>query len=103
MLFHQDNAPAHKSAVALTAIHDCGFPLVENPPYSPDLAPSDYYLFPKMKKELSGQHFVTDNDVADAVEVYLEDQDSSFYEEGIRTLHHRWNKCVNLKGDYVEK
>ena len=41
VLFHQDNAPAHKSAVALAAIHDCVFQLVEHPPYSPDLAPSD--------------------------------------------------------------
>ena len=75
-----------------------------------------------MKKELSSQHFatdndvlpqtfchnnilpqiMTDNDVIDAVEVYFEDQDSSFYEEGIRKLHDRWNKCVNLQGDYVE-
>ena len=45
-LFHQDNAPAHKSTVALAAIHDCGFQLVEHPPCSPDLAPSDYY-FPR--------------------------------------------------------
>ena len=50
-----------------------------------------------MKKELNGQHFATDNDVIDAVEMYSEDQDSSFYEEGIRKLHDRWNKCVNLQ------
>ena len=50
VLFHQDNAPAHKSLVAMPAIRDCGFELVDHPPYSPDLAPSDYYLFPIMKK-----------------------------------------------------
>ena len=49
VLFHQDNAPAHKSAEALAAIHDCGFQLVEHLRYSQDLAPSDYYLFPKLK------------------------------------------------------
>ena len=75
-------ASAHKSAVALATIHDCSFQLVEHPPYTPGLAPLDYYLFPKMKKELSGQYFTTDNDVIDAVEAYLEDQDSSFYERG---------------------
>ena len=67
MLFHQDNASAHKSAVALAAIHDCGFQLVEHPPYSPDLAPSDYSLFPKLKSYLSGNNFATNDDVIIAV------------------------------------
>ena len=69
VLFHQDNEPAHKSAMALAAIHDCNFQLVEHPPFSLDLAPSDYYLFPKMKKKLSIPHFIPHNDVLDAIEV----------------------------------
>ena len=43
--FHQDNAPVHKSAIAISAIYHCGFELMEHPPYSPDLAPSDFHLF----------------------------------------------------------
>ena len=54
VLFHQDNAPAHKSVVAMAAVHDCGFELVDHPPYSPDLAPSDYFLFLNVKKHLAG-------------------------------------------------
>ena len=49
VLFHQDNA-AHKSVVAITDMHDCGFELVDNRPCSPDLAPSDYFLYPNIKK-----------------------------------------------------
>ena len=45
-----DNAPAHKSVVAMAAVRDCSFELVDHPPYSPDLAPSDYFLFPNMEK-----------------------------------------------------
>ena len=52
VLFHQDNAPAHKPVVAMAAVHDCGFELVDHPPYSPDLAPSGYFPFPNMKKTL---------------------------------------------------
>ena len=51
-LLHQDNAPAHKSLVAMSAVHDCGFELIDHPPYSPDLAPSDYFLFPYLKNIL---------------------------------------------------
>ena len=43
------SALQHTSKVAMAAIQICGFQLVEDPPYSPDLAPSDYYLFPEMK------------------------------------------------------
>ena len=103
VLFHQDNAPAHKSTVAMAAINECGFELLEHPPYSPDLAPSDYYLFPKLKKELCGRHFDTDDDVIGAVNQFLEDQSPDFYKAGISMLYNRWTKCVDLQGDYVEK
>ena len=46
VLFHQDNAPAHKSVVAMAALCDCGFELVDHPPYSPDLAPSNHFCPP---------------------------------------------------------
>ena len=61
VLFHQDNAPAHRSTLAMAAIQNCGFQLVNDPPYSPVLAPSVHYLFPKMKKELGGHHFARDD------------------------------------------
>ncbi|CAH2086943.1 unnamed protein product [Euphydryas editha] len=55
LLLH-DNAPVHKSRVALAALLKVGFDILNQPPYSPDLAPSDYYLFPKIKKELRGEY-----------------------------------------------
>ena len=49
--FHQDNAPAQKSVVAMAAVCDCGLEQVDHPPYySLDLAPSDNFLFPNIKK-----------------------------------------------------
>lgn len=53
VLFHHDNAPAHWSAFAMAIIQQAGIELVDHPPYSPDLAPSDFYLFPKFKEYLS--------------------------------------------------
>eukprot|EP00106_Octopus_bimaculoides_P014641 XP_014782083.1 PREDICTED: thymidylate synthase-like [Octopus bimaculoides] len=46
VLFHEDNAPAQKSLVSMAGVHHCDFELADHPPYTPDLAPSDYYLFP---------------------------------------------------------
>ena len=63
----------------LAAILKGGFQLVEHPPYSPDLAPSDYYMFTKMKKELSGHHFATDDDDMNDVDNFLRAQNGAFY------------------------
>ena len=103
VMFHQDNAPAHTSGIAMQTIKDCGFELLDHPPYSPDLAPSDFYLFPKMKNELRGKHFSDNDDVIDAVNDFLGGQSKSFYKEGIMKLQERWSKCVSMKGSYVEK
>jgi len=50
IIFHQDNAPVHKGVVAMGKLRDLGYELLGHPPYSPDLAPSDFHLFPKLKK-----------------------------------------------------
>lgn len=103
VLFHQDNAPAHKAAVAMAAIQETGFELLEHPPYSPDLAPSDFYLFPRLKEHLRGKKFDDDSEVMTAVEAFLEGQDKEFFSKGIMGLQKRWTKCIDLLGDYVEK
>uniref|UniRef100_A0A5S6Q2P9 Mos1 transposase HTH domain-containing protein n=1 Tax=Trichuris muris TaxID=70415 RepID=A0A5S6Q2P9_TRIMR len=56
LLLH-DNAPAHRSKVSLAAIQECGFGQTNHPPYSPDLAPSDYFLFGNPKQHLRGTNF----------------------------------------------
>ena len=47
IIFHQDNAPAHKSVLAMGKLRDLHYELLEHPPCSPDFTPSDFYLFPK--------------------------------------------------------
>ena len=54
VLLLQDNAPAYTSQVVMTATIECGFEILPHPPYSPDMAPSDFYLFPKLKSHLRG-------------------------------------------------
>ncbi|GBP65691.1 Histone-lysine N-methyltransferase SETMAR [Eumeta japonica] len=59
--FLQDNASDHTARVSRQALKDTGFSEIDHPPYSPDLAPSDYFLFSNLKKELRGRRFVDDN------------------------------------------
>jgi len=56
LLLH-DNAPAHTSAVATSAAAECGDELLQHPLYSPDLAASDFYLFPLLKEHFIGTFF----------------------------------------------
>ncbi|UYV75024.1 hypothetical protein LAZ67_12002131 [Cordylochernes scorpioides] len=103
IVYHQDNAPSHRSLQAMAAIYDSGFELLPHAPYSPDLALSDFHLFPHLKKTLSGIHFRSAEEVIDAVTSFFESLETSFFLEGIKALEHRWKKCIDLKGDYVEE
>ncbi|XP_045457302.1 histone-lysine N-methyltransferase SETMAR-like [Melitaea cinxia] len=102
LLLHE-NAPVHKSHVALAALLKVGFDILNHSPHSPDLVPSDYYLFPKMKKELRGKKFTTDDEVKEAVSGFFEDKDKTFFNEGINKLIERSEKCVRLAGEYIDK
>ena len=54
VLLLNDNVPAYMSQVAMTAATECGFEILPHPPYSPDMAHSDFHLFPKLKSNLHG-------------------------------------------------
>ena len=103
IIFHQDNALAHKSVLAMGKLRDLHYELLEHPPYSPDLATSDFSLFPKLKLFLAGQRFSSNQEAIATVERYFADLTKNHYRDGIMALEHRWNKCISLKGDYIEK
>ncbi|CAN8024456.1 unnamed protein product [Ixodes persulcatus] len=50
-----------------------------------------------------GRTFESDDEVKSVVSDWLRHQSKDFYAEGIRKLVHRWEKCVTVLGDYVEK
>ncbi|GBM09085.1 hypothetical protein AVEN_62907-1 [Araneus ventricosus] len=60
---HHDNAPSHTSIVVQTWLAEKNILLLHQPPYSPDLAPSDFSLFPKIKMGLKGNRFDTVKDI----------------------------------------
>ena len=71
VLFHQDNAPCHKLIATMAKLHK----LLPHPPYSPDLAPSDYWLFVDLKRILQGKRFVSNEEVISETEAYFEAKD----------------------------
>lgn len=98
-----DNARPHSARETCNLIAQFGWNALPHPAYSPDLAPSDFHLFPKLKKDIAGSRFETDEELKNFVLTWLENLAASDYEEGIYKLISRLDKCLNLKGEYVEK
>ena len=80
-----------------------GFQCLHHPPYSPDLAPSDYHLLTRLKKQLKGGHFSSDAEVIPAAETWLDGQHSEFFLSVLQKLEQQAKKCVELRGEYVEE
>jgi len=79
VLYHHDNALSHTSLKAMAKLDQLRFELVAHPPYSPDLAPSDYYLFSNLKRWLQGKRFTSNEEVIAKTEAYFEGLDVSYY------------------------
>ncbi|GBP40622.1 Histone-lysine N-methyltransferase SETMAR [Eumeta japonica] len=98
----QDNASVHTARVSRQALKDTGFSEIDHPPYSPDIAPSDYFLF-QFKKELRGRRFVDGNQMKMAVESHFDCKEKEYFLGGLKALYTRCEKCISLEGDYIEK
>ena len=102
LLLH-DNARPHTARLTQEKIRQFGWEILQHPPYSPDLAPSDFHLFGPMKKHLGGRRFASDEEVECEVKLWFRKQSPDFYAMGIGSLIPRWDKCINVGGNYVEK
>ena len=71
-LFLQDNTPYHKLIATMAKLHVLHFELLPHPPYSPDLTPSDYWLFANLKRMLQGKRFGSNEEVISETEAYFE-------------------------------
>ena len=79
VLFLHENVPSHRALATQKKLAYLGFQRLYYPPYSLDLAPSDYHLFPGLKKQLKGRHFSSDAEVITAAETWLDGKNSEFF------------------------
>ncbi|KAG5327480.1 MOS1T transposase, partial [Pseudoatta argentina] len=96
------NAPTHSSAVATAKLIELRYEL-PHPPYSPNLAPCDFFLYPNLKKWLGGKKFTSNEKVIAKTKAYFAEFDKSYFSEGLKKWQKRWEKCILLKVDYDEK
>jgi hypothetical protein len=79
------------------------FVFLHHSPYSLDLAPSDFHLFGPLKQHLGSCRIHNNEEVELAFGNWLRIQEPDFYRDGVFKLVPRWDKCINVLGDYVEK
>ena len=79
-----------------------GIKTVPHPPYSPDLAPCDFWLFPKLKENLRGSRYETIEGMKEAVTRVIDTLTQEDFQGAFQKLLERYNKCIAAGGDYFE-
>jgi len=83
-------------------IEELGWITIEHAPYSPDKAPSDFWLFRHLQNYLDGAILSKKEDAVDEVKNFLNSRPPDFFREGIYRAPKRWEKIVEFKGEYFE-
>ena len=97
--FHQDNTPVHNSILVRDYLSKMGIKTVTQPPYSPDLAPCDFWLFPKLR----GCRYETIEEMKEAVMKVIDMLIQEDFHGAFEKLLERCNKCIAGEGDYFKR
>ncbi|XP_052223523.1 histone-lysine N-methyltransferase SETMAR-like [Dreissena polymorpha] len=103
VILHHDNAPAHRAQSTVLEIDVIGFQRISQPPYSPDLAPMDFRVFPEVKSQLRGIRFASKHELTVAAQRSVSSFDADWYRDTFDKWISRHIKCIRVGGDYVEK
>lgn len=100
---HHDNASSHTSAQTTAFLSTQNIDLMSHPPYSPDLSPNDFFLFPYVKNKLRGQRFSTPEEAVAAFRMHVLEIPQSEWKKCFDNWFKRMQKCIDLHGEYFEK
>jgi len=101
-MLHHDNAQAHASFLVRSYLALLQTSVVPHPPYSPDLAPADFFLFPKLKTTLKGRRFQTIEKIQENALRELRAITESAFQEAFQQLKKHWERCIASRGNYFE-
>ena len=97
-LHHHDNASVQTEAVTLNCLTTSDIQLVTRPPYSPNLAPCDWFLFPSVKRQLKIKQFRNADDARAFFEGVILHIPKSTWSGGIDSWFERMVNCLQSKG-----
>jgi hypothetical protein len=100
--FLHDNAPSHNETIVKQFLAKKSFIFPYNPPYSLDMAPADYLLFPKVKFVRMGRRFNIILHIQNNVTSELKSIPAAEFYGSIQKLYDHASRCIELGGMYVE-
>lgn len=103
LFLHHDNARPHTAARTLDFLAESEMQLLPHPPYSPDLAPNDFFLIPELKKHLRGKRYDSPNLAVEAMNQILECMPKDQFLNCFNDWFSRMRKCIDANGCYFEK
>ncbi|KAJ8938980.1 hypothetical protein NQ318_003673 [Aromia moschata] len=95
---HHDNAPSHTCFLVADYLVKAGITVVPQPPYSPDVAPPDFFLCPRLKTPMKGHHFGSVKNIQKACADALKAIPENDYRAAFYAWKTRWNRCVDAEG-----
>ncbi|UYV73518.1 KDM1A [Cordylochernes scorpioides] len=101
-LLHHDNAPAHTSLLVRDLFAKNNTLMMPQPPYSPDLAPCDFFLFPKLKRPMKGRRYAMLDEIKMASKEELKKILKNDFLKCFEDWKNRWHKCIISHGHYFE-
>jgi len=101
-MLRYDNAPAHASLFVREFLAKQDMIVVPQPPYSPDLAPVDFFLFPKLKSTLQGCRFQTTEEIKENSLQDLCAIPQNTFQDEFQNWKKCWEQCINSRGEYFE-
>ena len=99
VLILQDNTRPHASGTVSEILKKYGWQVLPHPPYSPDMSPPEFDLFPKLKKLLRGKRFRSIEKVSNEVTQVMRRINNEEVLTGIQDLPKRWTAVTNNNGD----
>ena len=102
-VLHHDNAPSHASLLVREFLAKQTVAMLPQPPYSPDLAPPNFFLFPWLKSSLKGHHFGTVKNVQAAMTNALTEIPVQDFQASYDAWQNRWQWCIDAQGCYFEE
>ena len=103
LLLHHDNASSHMAHKTQDFLRENHITVLPHPPYSPDLAPLDFWVFPKLKEALHDRKFLRIQDLAQAINQLLKAHPEQWYADCMQTWMERLQQCVHVNGEYIER
>ncbi|GFX59503.1 mariner Mos1 transposase [Trichonephila clavipes] len=101
--FHHDNATSHTAFIITNFLAQSNTPVIPHPPYSPDLAPCDFFLFLRLKREMKGKHWETVENIQHHVTTFLRGIPVEEFQGAFQVWQTRLRKCIDAGGMYFEE